>query len=113
MESDGQWRISRLTGPFTMYTGWTGWAEGAMNNTWPDKFDPAPDLPPTTVYLTYPSYYIIPYHYPNPVTGKAMVPDRGDVGVYHAPPGTKAQLDSMKVGRLADGTQAIATPPKD
>jgi len=111
--ADGKWRISRLTGPFTMYTSWEGWGKWAMNNTWPDKFPPPPDLPPSTVYLTYPAYYIIPYHYPNPVTGKAMVPDTGQVGAYAAPPGTKAQIDSLKVGRLVDGTQPIAEPPKD
>ena len=108
---DGKWRISRLSGPFTLYTGWTGWAKGAGNNTWPDKFDPPPDLPPSTVYLTFPAYYIIPYHYPNPVSSKAFLPDRAEVGVYHRPPGTPEQEASLKVGRLADGTQPIAEPP--
>ncbi len=111
--ADGKWRISRLTGPFTMYTSWKGWGEWAMNNTWPDKFPPAPDLPPSTVYLTYPAYYIIPFHYPNPVTGEAMVPDQGDVGAYAAPPGTKEQAELLKIGRIANGTQPIAEPPRD
>jgi len=110
---DGIWRISRLSGPFTMYTNWDGWGKNALNNTWPDKFDPPPDLPPTTVYLTYPAYYIIPFHYPNPVTGRAFVPDMGQVGAYHRPPGTAEQEQSLKVGRLADGTQPIAESPKD
>jgi SnoaL-like domain len=112
-KENGVWKISRLTGPFTMYTSWDGWAKNALNNTWPDKFDPPPDLPPSTVYLTYPAYYIIPFHYPNPVTGKPFIPDRGEVGAYQSPPGTKAQADSLKVGRLADGTQAIAEPPRN
>ena len=85
----------------------------ALNNTWPDKFEPPPDLPPSTVYLTYPAYYIIPFHFPNPVTGRAFRPDVGQVGAYAAPPGTKAQADSLKVGRLADGTQPIAEPPRN
>jgi hypothetical protein len=110
---DGVWRISRLSGPFTMYTNWEGWGKNALNNTWPDKFDPPPDLPPTTVYLTYPAYYIVPFHYPNPVTGKPFVPDRGEVGAYHRPPGTSEQQESLTVGRLADGTQPIAEPPRD
>lgn len=110
---DGVWRISRLTGPFTMYTNWEGWGENALNNTWPDKFDPPPDLPPSTVYLTYPAYYIIPYHYPNPVTGEALVPDTGTVGAYHRPPGTARQAESLRVGRQADGTQPISAPPQD
>ncbi len=112
-KENGVWKISRLTGPFTMYTNWDGWGKNALNNTWPDKFDPPPDLPPSTVYLTYPAYYIIPFHYPNPVTGKAFAPDKADAGAYAAPPGTRAQAESLKVGRLADGTQPIAEPPKN
>ena len=107
------WRISRLSGPFTMYTNWEGWGKNALNNTWPDKFDPPPDLPPSTVYLTYPAYYIVPFHYPNPVTGEAFRPDVGQVGAYHRPPGTPEQAQSLEVGRLADGTQPIAEPPRD
>lgn len=110
---DGVWRISRLSGPFTMYTSWEGWGKNALNNTWPDKFEPAPDLPPSTVYLTYPAYYIVPFHYPNPVTGTPFAPDRGEVGAYYRPPGTAEQEASLHVGRLADGTQPIAEPPKD
>ena len=110
---DGKWRISRLTGPFTMYTNWEGWAEYGMNNTWPDKFDPPPDLPPSVVYLTYPAYYIIPYHYPNPVTGEAFTPDVGEVGAYHRPPGNPDQAASLQVGRTAKGTQPIAEPPRN
>jgi hypothetical protein len=109
--ADGIWRISRLSGPFTMYTSWDGWGKNALNNTWPDKFEPPPDLPPTTVYLTYPAYWIVPFHYPNPVTGKPFVPE--PVGAYHRPPGTPEQENSLEVGRLADGTQPIAEPPKD
>ena len=110
---DGIWRISRLSGPFTMYTSWEGWGKNALNNTWPDKFEPPPDLPPSTVYLTYPAYYIVPFHYPNPVTGHAFAPDTGQVGAYFRPPGTPEQAQSLQVGRLADGTQPIAEPPKD
>jgi hypothetical protein len=110
---DGIWRISRLSGPFTMYTSWEGWGRNALNNTWPDKFDPPPDLPPSTVYLTYPAYYIVPFHYPNPVTGRAFAPDTGQVGAYHRPPGTPEQAEALQIGRLADGTQPIAEPPRD
>ena len=112
-KENGVWKISRLTGPFTMYTNWDGWAEYALNNTWPDKFDPPPDLPPSTVYLTYPAYYIIPFHYPNPVTGEPFLPDTGEVGAYAAPPGTQEQKEALKVGRLVHGTQPIAEPPRD
>ncbi|MEO6042011.1 MAG: nuclear transport factor 2 family protein [Croceibacterium sp.] len=113
VKQGGVWKFKRESGPFTMYTSWDGWGKNALNNTWPDKFEPAPDLPPSTVYLTYPAYWIVPFHYPNPVTGKPFVPDEGPVGAYQAPPGTPAQVRSLTVGRLADGTQPIAEPPKD
>jgi hypothetical protein len=44
-KENGVWKISRLSGPFTMYTNWEGWGKNALNNTWPDKFEPPPDLP--------------------------------------------------------------------
>ena len=91
--------------PFTMYTNWEGWGKNALNNTWPDKFDPPPDLPPSTVYLTYPAYYIIPYHYPNPVSGKPFLPDPAQAGAYAAPPGTKLLAQGLNsAGGGADMT---------
>ena len=113
VKEGGVWKFKRLTGPFTMYTSWEGWGKNALNNTWPDKFDPPPDLPPSTIYLTYPAYFIIPFHYPNPVTGKALIPDKDDVGAYHRPPGTPEQVEALKVGRPAYGDQPIAEPPRN
>lgn len=85
VKEDGVWKISKLHGPFTMYTSWDGWAKSATPNTRPDSFLPPPDLPPTVVYLTYPSYYIVPFHYPNPVTGKPWVPLTGQAGALASP----------------------------
>ena len=125
VKEDGVWKIARLTGPFTMYTDWTGWGNFALNNTWPDKFGPPPDLPPSVVYLTYPAYYIIPFHYPNPVTGKVFQPDTGEVGAYFRPPGTVEQEASLEnradsEGRPADrrtaqgltGLQCVTVSPR-
>jgi len=85
-KENGVWKISVLHGPFTMYSGWAGWGQTATPNTRPDSFLPPPDLPPSVVYLTYPSYYILPYHYPNPVTGKPWIALNGEKGVDFAPP---------------------------
>jgi hypothetical protein len=73
IKENGVWKFKKLHGPFNMYSGYKlGWVDQVTVNTFPEKFPPWPDLPPTIIYLTYPSYYIEPFHYPNPVTGKAM-----------------------------------------
>jgi hypothetical protein len=73
VKEDGVWKISFLHGPFNMYSSYTqGWVDKTTVNTWPAKFAPPPDLPPSVMYLTYPNYYVEPFHYPNPVTGKPM-----------------------------------------
>jgi len=75
VKEDGVWKLKKLHGPFNMYSGYKlGWVDQVVVNTFPEKFPPWPDLPPTIIYLTYPSYYIEPFHYPNPVTGKSMPP---------------------------------------
>jgi hypothetical protein len=51
-----------------------GWLDNTMVNTFPEKFLPWPDLPPTVMYLTYPNYYAEPFHYLNPVTAKMAPP---------------------------------------
>jgi len=64
------WKIKTLHGYFRMYTEYAdGWGKTAVPNTHPEK-DLPPDLPPTVKYETYPSTFIPPYHYSNPVTGK-------------------------------------------
>lgn len=105
IKEGGVWKFKRESGPFTMYSSWQGWAHDALNNTWPDKFPPVPDLPPSVVYLTYPAYYIVPFHYPNPVTGRPFPVQ--PVGAYAGPPGSEQQAQWEKTGRLADGTQPI------
>jgi hypothetical protein len=70
---NGVWALQKLHGPFNMYSGYKqGWVDSVVVNTFPEKFQPYPDLPPTVIYLTFPSYYAEPFHYPNPVTGKPM-----------------------------------------
>lgn len=71
VKEGGVWKFKTLRGPFNMYSGYRqGWVDNVTVNTYPEKFPPYPDLPPTVIYLTYPSYYAEPFHYPNPVTGR-------------------------------------------
>lgn len=73
VKENGVWKFSKLHGPFNMYSNYKeGWIDHVTVNTFPEKFPPWPDLPPTVIYLTYPSYYVEPFDYPNPVTGKPM-----------------------------------------
>jgi hypothetical protein len=73
VKEGGVWKFKKLRGPFNMYSGYKqGWVDGVIVNTFPEKFAPYPDLPPSMIYLTFPSYHVEPFHYPNPVTGKAM-----------------------------------------
>lgn len=75
VKEDGVWKFQALHGPFNMYSGYQiGWLDDTVLNTFPEKFKPPPDLPPTIIYLTYPNYYVEPFHYPNPVTGEPMPP---------------------------------------
>jgi hypothetical protein len=70
---NGVWQFKKLHGPFNMYSGYkVGWFDNTILNTTPEKWPPYPDLPPSVLYMTFPNYYIEPYHYPNPVTGKPM-----------------------------------------
>lgn len=77
VKEDGVWKMKKLHGPFNMYAGYKdGWVDHVITNTYPEKFPPPPDLPPSVIYLTYPSYYAEPFDYVNPVTGKpAPKPD--------------------------------------
>jgi hypothetical protein len=48
-----------------------GWAKGARQAAAPLK-DLPPDRPPSVVYQSFPSYFLPPYHYTHPVTGKPV-----------------------------------------
>lgn len=75
VKEDGVWKIQSLKAPFNMYTEFLrGWAEYAEPNTRPESWLPPPDLPPTAAYNTYPNYYVEPFHFPNPVTGRMAPP---------------------------------------
>ncbi len=48
-----------------------GWAESAIAPPGPSEALP-PDRPPTIEHGVYPSYFVPPFHYPNPVTGEPV-----------------------------------------
>jgi hypothetical protein len=81
VKQDGIWKLAKLHAPFNMYALYgEGWETSAIPETRPDSFLPPPDLPPSVVLLTYPSFYVEPYHYPNPVTGRPMPKPNASAG---------------------------------
>ena len=75
VKQGGVWKFSTVRGPFQMFSSLDGWAKASVPNTRPDSFLPPPDRPPSVIYLAYPSVYIVPFDYPNPVTGRPWKAD--------------------------------------
>jgi hypothetical protein len=71
VKEEGVWKIQKLhyfnsfTTPYEK-----GWAKEVMPSSRPVAKGFEPDLPPTVVYEGFPKYFVAPFHYPNPVTGK-------------------------------------------
>ncbi len=68
---DGVWKIARLHAFITYYVRWgEGWSKGGVPMG--TAFDHLPpDAKQTVQYGSFPDVYIPPYHYLNPVTGRA------------------------------------------
>ncbi len=70
VRENGVWKIARLHAFITYYVRWNeGWSKGGvlMGAVLAEMM---PDVPQTVDYKSFPSVYIPPYHYPNPVTGQ-------------------------------------------
>jgi hypothetical protein len=71
---DGVWKIARLHAFVTYYVRWDeGWSKGGVPMG-SELADFPPDAPQTVDYGSFPDVYVPPYHYPNPVTGRAWEP---------------------------------------
>lgn len=72
VKEDGVWRIRKLH--------WYTTVSGSYDRGWHKQpfpvagplVDLPPDRPPTQVYKSYPDFFLPPYHYFNPVTGKPV-----------------------------------------
>jgi hypothetical protein len=81
VKEDGVWKIKHLFAPFNMYTDYKdGWGVSARAANRPESFGSPPDLPPSVVTLNYPDFYVQPFHYPNPVTGRMAPPPNPAAG---------------------------------
>jgi ketosteroid isomerase-like protein len=70
VKQNGVWRIQSDHLYLTFLADYAkGWAHGALPAPGPSKTLP-PDRPPSTNYQPFPAFQELPFHYPNPVTGK-------------------------------------------
>jgi hypothetical protein len=70
VNDQGTWKFSRLHYYVTFWGDYDqGWAARPFPMDPPSTTVP-PDRPPTVVYESYPKLQVVPYHYPNPVSGK-------------------------------------------
>jgi hypothetical protein len=71
VKQNGIWKISKLhffnsfTSPYEK-----GWAKEVAPAQRPVKKGFEPDRPPSLMYEAFPKFFVPPFHYPNPVTGK-------------------------------------------
>jgi len=80
MKEGGVWKISRLH--------WYTTVSGSYDKGWHRQSFPAagplaelpPDLPPSVRYQSFPSFFLPPYHYFNPVTGQPVAWDYPPAG---------------------------------
>ncbi|HEX7759324.1 MAG TPA: nuclear transport factor 2 family protein [Caulobacteraceae bacterium] len=69
-KEDGVWKIKRLHFYQTYYIDYyAGWDKGALPLV-PVYPDFPPDRPPSEDYKVFPDFYLPPYHYQNPVSGR-------------------------------------------
>jgi len=69
IKEDGIWKLKKIFFNDIFSSPWEdGWVKTPVLEGPPRKDKPTPG--PNTQYLTYPSGYVFPYHYKNPVTGK-------------------------------------------
>jgi hypothetical protein len=70
VKQDGVWKISKLHFYQTFYVDYeAGWNKAGLPLV-PVYPDFPPDQPPSEDYKVYPDYYLPPYHYKNPVSGR-------------------------------------------
>lgn len=72
VKEGGVWKIQSEHQYTTFWADYAkGWSQGAVPIAGPSLEIPA-DRPPTQVYAAFPEYYIPPFHYRNPVSGKPL-----------------------------------------
>jgi hypothetical protein len=90
VKRDGGWKIQSVHFyPRMIVDAATGWAKSAKPAPGPSKEYP-PDRPPTASYAIYPKFAVAPFHFDNPVTGKAPQYPEGVPAAANAAPALAA-----------------------
>lgn len=70
VKENGVWKFKDMQWFAAFYTPFDqGWAKTANPNNGPSTTYP-PDAPPSVDYDVFPGIYVVPFHYPNPVSGQ-------------------------------------------
>ncbi len=74
VKEEGVWRFKTVHAYNTFSASYQGgWAKGASRAMPGPSTEVPPDAPPTMAFAMFPAVYDIPFHYPNPVTGRTEV----------------------------------------
>lgn len=78
VKENGVWKIANLHRYTTFLADYeAGWAQRALPMPGPSETLP-PDRPPSETYEAFPTFYVMPFHYDNPVTGEPPVDAAAD-----------------------------------
>src|SRR5581483_2640477 len=99
VKEEGIWRFKAVHAYNTFTASYQGgWTKGASRAMPGPSSEMPPDAPPTMAFAMFPAVYDIPFHYPNPVTGRTEV----------AP--VSASTDPQALAALAAPAAARANP---
>jgi len=74
IKEDGLWKLKKDQVFNTYFVNYDeGWLNNQPRQPPGISQDNPPDLPPTIIFAMYPTAFMPPYHYPNPVTGRAVI----------------------------------------
>jgi hypothetical protein len=103
VKENGVWKFQTMHWYGTYFTPFDqGWAKASFGNNGPSKDFP-PDAPPSVKYDAFPGHYVPPFHYANPVTGRAWTAE--DTKKY-----STEGMDPSNAANAAGAASPLAAP---
>jgi hypothetical protein len=112
VRQNGVWQIKSLHYYPRLLTDYDkGWAKDAKPAPGPSKEFP-PDRPPTETYGVFPRFHVVPFHFPNPVTGLPTQYPEGTrpaktMNAKAAETKPKASKSAAELTRMLDETERL------